>query len=207
MRHIFLAFTNPVAGREAEFNDWYDLRHVPELLRYGRGFTGCQRFILHDEPLSGPLAPWKYLALYDLDCEDLTSLSQQFLIAGSPPLTPFHGLLEDDHVGWIFTPHNSQYQDLTSGERSSQPFELLLAWSVSTLADAQIERGALEAKYCTGVRFYDLASPQRPEQLESPWRGLQICELPKDGVIPKLNGSNAAWRFTPISRYTSRSDV
>jgi len=35
-RHVFAVLTNPVEGREAEFNAWYDDRHVHDILKATR---------------------------------------------------------------------------------------------------------------------------------------------------------------------------
>ena len=32
-RHLMLALTNPVPGRDDAFNEWYDAYHVPECLK------------------------------------------------------------------------------------------------------------------------------------------------------------------------------
>ena len=39
----FVALTNAVAGREQEFNDWYDHQHVKDVLAIP-GFLTAQRF-------------------------------------------------------------------------------------------------------------------------------------------------------------------
>ncbi len=44
-RYAFLVITNPIPGREAEFNDWYNMRHLGDLLQL-KGWTGAQRFRL-----------------------------------------------------------------------------------------------------------------------------------------------------------------
>ena len=41
--HTLLALSNPVEGREAEFNQWFDTVHIPEVLRVP-GFASVQRF-------------------------------------------------------------------------------------------------------------------------------------------------------------------
>ncbi len=67
-RHHLLAFTNPVAGREEEFNRWYDDQHVPDLLAVP-GFISAQRFHLSDA--TGQDNPgWTYLALYEIETDD-----------------------------------------------------------------------------------------------------------------------------------------
>ena len=49
--------------RDDEFNDWYDNVHLKDVLAVD-GIVAAQRFKL----LSGD--KWKYLALYELECED-----------------------------------------------------------------------------------------------------------------------------------------
>jgi hypothetical protein len=71
-RHHLLAFTNPAAGREDEFNRWYDERHVPDLLAVP-GFVSAQRFALTDATGQGKPG-WTYLALYELDTDDPDAL-------------------------------------------------------------------------------------------------------------------------------------
>jgi hypothetical protein len=67
-KHHLLAFTNPVAGREADFNRWYDEQHVPDLLAVP-GFVSAQRFRLTDA--TGQDNPgWTYLALYEIEADD-----------------------------------------------------------------------------------------------------------------------------------------
>ena len=40
MRHKFMALTNPVPGREDDFNAWYDGHHLQEVIDYGTGMAG-----------------------------------------------------------------------------------------------------------------------------------------------------------------------
>jgi hypothetical protein len=65
--YTLIVMTNPVAGREDEYNDWYDNQHVPDVLRV-KGFTGAQRFKVADEKSD---APFKYCALYQLETDDI----------------------------------------------------------------------------------------------------------------------------------------
>ena len=61
----FLVVTNPVPGREAEFNDWYDRQHVPDVLKV-TGFRAAQRFkVTGDSDLHG-----QYVAIYEMETDD-----------------------------------------------------------------------------------------------------------------------------------------
>ena len=46
-KHVFVVFTNPVEGKDATYNDWYDNRHLPDVLDVP-GFVSAQRFRLSD---------------------------------------------------------------------------------------------------------------------------------------------------------------
>ena len=71
-RHQLLALTNPVAGREAEFERWYAERHIPDLLAVP-GFVSGQLFQLSDA--TGQNNPgWTWLAVYELETDDPDAL-------------------------------------------------------------------------------------------------------------------------------------
>jgi hypothetical protein len=57
-----LALSNPIAGREADFEAWYDDQHVPDVLRV-EGFVGAQRFAIDPTGRRGP-PPWSRLCTY-----------------------------------------------------------------------------------------------------------------------------------------------
>jgi hypothetical protein len=60
-----LVFSNPVAGREDEFNDWYDNVHLKDLLAIP-GVTSAERFSF--APLgAGDTSEYAYLAVYQID--------------------------------------------------------------------------------------------------------------------------------------------
>jgi hypothetical protein len=73
--HTLLALSNPVEGREAEFNQWFDTVHIPEVLRVP-GFASVQRFeAAAHQRIPGAL-PYRYLAQYELQTDDLEGTLQ-----------------------------------------------------------------------------------------------------------------------------------
>ena len=69
MRYWFLVFSNPVAGREAAYNHWYDNRHLQDLLRVP-GIVSARRFKVSDVQLNpGDEPPGSYLALYEIEAD------------------------------------------------------------------------------------------------------------------------------------------
>jgi hypothetical protein len=62
--------TSPVdPAKEDEYNNWYDNTHIPEILQIP-GFVSARRFKL---PGPGRDGAHSYLAVYELDADDLTA--------------------------------------------------------------------------------------------------------------------------------------
>jgi hypothetical protein len=67
MRTLMLVFTDPVPGKQAEFDEWYEHTHLPELLALP-GFIGAQRWSRTAGGGFGlPGCPQGNLAVYELD--------------------------------------------------------------------------------------------------------------------------------------------
>jgi hypothetical protein len=72
-RYAFFVLTNPIAGHEAEFNDWYNMRHLGDLLQLD-GWTGAQRFRLADgmkRDQDTPRYRFGYLTQWDWEGNDV----------------------------------------------------------------------------------------------------------------------------------------
>jgi hypothetical protein len=70
-KHTFLVLTNPVAGKEKEYNEWYTNQHIPDVVSVP-GIVAAQRFKLADFQMgTGAPSPWKYLAIYEIETDDL----------------------------------------------------------------------------------------------------------------------------------------
>lgn len=81
-KYVLVVLTNPVAGREEEFNSWYNNQHVPDVLKIP-GFRSAQRFKLAQPDGS----PYKYLALYEVETDDLArTLGELPARAGGPDM-------------------------------------------------------------------------------------------------------------------------
>jgi hypothetical protein len=66
----FMVLTDPVEGQEAAYNDWYDNRHLADVLKVD-GFVSAQRFRLsHQKPQAGAPASG-YLAIYGIETDDV----------------------------------------------------------------------------------------------------------------------------------------
>jgi hypothetical protein len=229
MRHKFMALTNPVPGREDDFNAWYDQHHLQEVVDYGNGMVGGRRYRLTDVQRTGQeLAPWSYLAYYDMEHEDLEEYHRQPW-KPNVRLTSFAGLIMEDHVGWVYTAIGPRAGEApppgghTGGER-------FLFFALTNPGEGQEAKfnawydkqhlpeiiAALPG-FIAGQR-YRLADAQRTYQPQPPWRYLAVYEVdaPDDTAVQEsasgaraltmpapgvLDPRHLAWVFRPIGAY------
>jgi hypothetical protein len=69
-RYVFVVYSNPVEGREQEYNDWYWNQHLSDLLACP-GIIAARRLMLADRQVRDMPQPFKYLALYEIETNDL----------------------------------------------------------------------------------------------------------------------------------------
>lgn len=68
---VLVVHTQPAPDREAEYNDWYDNVHLPDICALP-GFTGARRFKVSGAQLGkAPEGVPTYVAIYDVDADDL----------------------------------------------------------------------------------------------------------------------------------------
>jgi hypothetical protein len=66
-KHLILAFTDPVEGREDDYNAFYNETHTPEVVR-SNGIVRGQRYVLSYGGMhEGP--PHRYLAIYEIEAD------------------------------------------------------------------------------------------------------------------------------------------
>ncbi len=66
-----IVMSNPTAGCEEDYNDWYQNIHLGELVALP-GFKCAQRFRLARKLVEGEAYP--YLAVYDIETDDIDSV-------------------------------------------------------------------------------------------------------------------------------------
>ena len=71
MKHLVVVLTEPTEGREAEYNDYYENRHLDDVLAT-TDWTSAQRFKLVDQ--QGMPCPLPYLAVYEVEADDASGV-------------------------------------------------------------------------------------------------------------------------------------
>jgi hypothetical protein len=69
-KYTFVVLTNAVDGKDDTFNEWYTNTHLGDVLAVP-GFVSAQRFKLADAQRAKPPHPFRYLALYEIETNDL----------------------------------------------------------------------------------------------------------------------------------------
>ena len=100
-KHILLVLTNAVVGREDEFNRWYDDIHIPDLLKIPE-IVSAQRFRLSSEQKASPPFPWQYLALYEIETNDLNRVVAVLKERAGTVALPLTDALQTERIGWYF---------------------------------------------------------------------------------------------------------
>jgi hypothetical protein len=82
---VLVVLSQPLtSARDAEFNEWYEGQHIPDMLRVP-GFVRASRYRVATSQLLGDTeAPARYLAIYEIDAEDVRAARDALLAsAGS----------------------------------------------------------------------------------------------------------------------------
>ena len=94
-KHILIALTNPVEGKEQAFNESYDYEHIPDVLSLP-GCVSAQRFRLSDIQIPNRPTPHRYLAIYEFEAEKVELAIKTFMErSGTPAMRGIDGLARD----------------------------------------------------------------------------------------------------------------
>jgi hypothetical protein len=104
-KYTFVVMTNPTAGKEAEFNEWYNTHHIADVLNVP-GFVSAQRFRLDDTQMGGEASKaYKYLALYEIETDDIAGVLKELRTrAGTPEIVPSDAIDMKNVATFMFTP-------------------------------------------------------------------------------------------------------
>ena len=102
-KYTFVVLTNSTQGKDAEFNEWYNKQHIPDVLNVP-GFVCAQRFRLADTQMGGQ-SKHRYLALYEIETEDLRGVLKEMQSRiGTDDMIMSDAIDMKDVSAFIFTP-------------------------------------------------------------------------------------------------------
>ena len=96
--HYFMVLTDPVAGQEAEYNSWYDDRHLDDVLAVD-GFVSAQRFRLSRQAMPSGVPASQYLAIYEIETDDVDATLAALMARLGTPVMPVTPALDMGRIG------------------------------------------------------------------------------------------------------------
>ncbi len=115
---VMIVMSQAIPGQEDEFNDWYDSKHIPELLAVP-GVTSAQRFVALPSA-RGQLPPQGYLAVYELD-GDIDEIMGH-MRAGAPGRTAPEGLDVAAATNYVYRAMGERVTTVPGLAPASSPF-------------------------------------------------------------------------------------
>jgi hypothetical protein len=79
-KQILIVMSEPVDGKEDEFNDWYNNTHLAEVVQV-KGFVQAQRFQVADD--SAGLGKQRFIAIYECEGDDVAALTDGLMASTS----------------------------------------------------------------------------------------------------------------------------
>ena len=120
MKHMLLVLSNAVEGRDDAFNTWYTGTHLPDVLKV-HGFSAAQRFRLSDTQMNDTAPPYKYLAIYEVDEENLPAVRDALAsTAGTEAMYIDPAIDMNATVAYFYSPVTGMVQAAAS-KRAIQP--------------------------------------------------------------------------------------
>ena len=202
---VLLTMTNPLPGREQEFEDWYGSQHLTALV----GVPAVKRGRLHTASEERPYK-WRQCAIYDLEGEPVAAVSQIFEYGGAGKMAPAEAMDREstlmviatpitESIGQPHDPDNFLFLVLTN-PTGGQEEEYNRWYNDQHIADVLAIPGFV------GMQRFRLS--HHPAQPAPYWNYVAFYEIDRDKVAEAFAGLDAA-RGTdrmPMSGALKRED-
>lgn len=102
-KYNLIALTNPVPGREDDFNDWYTDVHLADVLKLP-GVMAAQRFRMsRTQHRLGPFEH-QYMAVYEIEIGDIRETLDALKAVSGTEKMPLSSALHEQRMVWIMEP-------------------------------------------------------------------------------------------------------
>lgn len=103
----YIVLCSALPGRDAELNEWYSDRHVPQVLRIP-GVRAAQRFRLAPVQRTEPPYAYDYLAIYEIDESLAADVMATLRRDTGTPALPVTDAVAPDYLQLLFEPVTAQ---------------------------------------------------------------------------------------------------
>ncbi|WP_076590834.1 hypothetical protein [Herminiimonas arsenitoxidans] len=76
-QQFILVISDCKAGREAEYNDYYDHRHIPDIMEHQPEVLSAQRFGVTQYFAPDGIPTWRFSTLYTIETNDMGAYLQR----------------------------------------------------------------------------------------------------------------------------------
>jgi hypothetical protein len=101
-KHILVVLSNAEDGTDEQFNRWYTETHLGDILTLP-GYTAAQRFKLSEAQLGTGDLPYRYLAIYEVEAENVAAAAEA-LSSNTGGMVIDPALDRSRTVAWFYTP-------------------------------------------------------------------------------------------------------
>jgi len=110
-KYKMIVFTNSVAGRDHEYNEWYQHVHLKDIVGI-KCMDSAQRFRFNMNIVPGgpDLAP--YLAIYDIETDDIQRVIKDMNDLAASGRMPLTDAMSKDIVGAVYEEHGALVEAL-----------------------------------------------------------------------------------------------
>lgn len=103
-KYLFVVLSNPVEGEEDRYNAFYDDQHVPDVLRVPGIRSSC-RYVLTQAQRQAQPSPFKYLAIYEIETDDLAGVCAEIgRRSGTDDMPRNMFISQDPKFAYMFAP-------------------------------------------------------------------------------------------------------
>ena len=100
-KYYFLVLSNPVEGREEEYNAWYSDIHIIDALKVP-GIKAARRFHLSKVQRRDPPYLWNYMTLYEIETNDLAETMRILNERSGSAVMPVSDAFDPKHIALVF---------------------------------------------------------------------------------------------------------
>lgn len=101
-KHVLVVLSNAQDGEDEAFNKWYTETHLGDILSLP-GYSAAQRFKLSETQLGTTDLPYRYLALYEVEADEVADAARA-LSSNSGQMVIDPALDRSRTVAWFYTP-------------------------------------------------------------------------------------------------------
>jgi hypothetical protein len=96
-KYKLIVMSEPVEGREAEYNSWYNDEHLRDVVA-APGFSAAQRFELTQ--LWGGELKHRYMAIYEIDSDDHAAAMRELMSRAGTSAMPLSEALDKPNLAF-----------------------------------------------------------------------------------------------------------